>query len=166
MKTRLHFRRIILLGTILLVSMACSLFGPTATPVQQPSTIQPTQQPSSTAQTLQPTLDSGADPQCTVLQDLNLRFGPGTAFRPPIRALPANSIVTPLGFAPQGIPGGSWAYVQDPTTQDKGWVSAGSQFISCNVELATLPSIAFGTPPPPPLPVALKALTRMAMASV
>src|SRR6185503_16679581 len=152
MKTRSHFHRIILLGTILVVSMARGLFGPTATPVQQPSTIQATQQPSSTAQTLQPTLDSGADPQCTVLQDLNLRFGPGTAYRPPIRALPANSVVNPLGFAPQGIPGGSWAYVQDPATQDKGWVSAGSQFISCNVELTTLPSVAFGTPPPPPLP--------------
>jgi hypothetical protein len=60
--------------------------------------------------------------------------------------------VTPLGFAPQGIPGGSWAYVQDQATQDKGWVSAGSQYISCTVELATLPSVAFGTPPPPPLP--------------
>ncbi len=158
MKTRSHFHRMILLGTILLVSMACGLFNPTATPVQQPSTIQPTQQPSSTTQTLQPTLDTnattdpGADPQCTVLQDLNLRFGPGTAYRPPIRALPANSVVTPLGFAPQGIPGGSWAYVQDPATQDKGWVSAGSQFISCNVELSTLPAVAFGTPPPPPLP--------------
>jgi hypothetical protein len=158
MKTRSHSHRMILLGTILVVSMACGLFGPTATPVQQPSTIQPTQQPSSTTQTLQPTPDTnvttdpGADPQCTVLQDLNLRFGPGTAYRPPIRALPANSVVTPLGFAPQGIPGGSWAYVQDPATQDKGWVSAGSQFISCNVELAALPAVAFGTPPPPPLP--------------
>ena len=102
MKTRSHFHRIILLGTIILVSMACSLFGPTATPVQQPSTIQPTQQPSSTTQTLQPTLDAnattdpGADPQCSVLQDLNLRFGPGTAYRPPIRALPANSVVNSL----------------------------------------------------------------------
>jgi len=98
------------------------------------------------------TTDPDADLQCTVLQDLNLRFGPGTAYRPPIRALPANSVVTPLGFVPQGIPGGSWAYVQDLATQDKGWVSAGSQYISCNVELVSLPAVAFGTPPPPPLP--------------
>ena len=90
----------------------------------------------------------GTDPSCNVLQDLNLRFGPGTAYRPPIRALPANSIVTPLGFAPQGVPGGSWAYVQDTATQDEGWVSAGAQYISCNVELADLPAVAYGTPPP------------------
>jgi hypothetical protein len=61
-------------------------------------------------------------------------------------------VITPLGFAPQGIPGGSWAYVEDPATQEKGWVNAASQYISCNVELPTLPAVAFGTPPPPPLP--------------
>ena len=109
-------------------------------------------QPILTAEVDQETTVTSIGPSCTVLQDLNLRFGPGTAYRPPIRALPANSAVTLLGFAPQGIPGGSWAYVQDPATQDKGWVSAGSQFISCNVELSTLPAVAFGTPPPPPLP--------------
>ena len=38
--------------------------------------------------------------------------------------------------------------MQDPVTQDKGWVSAGAQYISCNVELAALPAVAFGTPPP------------------
>ena len=84
---------------------------------------------------------AGTDPSCNVLQDLNLRFGPGTAYRPPIRALPANSVLTPLGFAPQGVPGGSWAYVQDTATQDEGWVSAGAQYISCNVELAGLPAV-------------------------
>jgi hypothetical protein len=65
--------------------------------------------------------------------------------------LPANSVITPLGFAPQGIPSGSWAYVQ-VSIQEKGWVNAGSQFISCTVDLTTLPAVAFGTPPPPPLP--------------
>jgi hypothetical protein len=83
---------------------------------------------------------------------LNLRSGPGTAYRPPIRAFLANTVVTPLGFAPQGIPGGSWAYVEDPATGDEGWVSAGAQYISCNVDLSTLPPVEFGTPPPPPLP--------------
>ena len=100
------------------------------------------------------TTAASAEASCTVLQDLNLRSGPGTAYRPPIRALPVNSILTPLGFAPQGIPGGTWAYVQDQATQTKGWVSAGAQYISCNVELAALPAVPFGTPPPPPLPKA------------
>ena len=31
-------------------------------------------------------------------------------------------------------------------------MSAGSQYISCNVELALLPAVDFGTQPPPPLP--------------
>jgi hypothetical protein len=56
--------------------------------------------------------------------------------------------VTPLGFAPKGIPSGSWAYVQDTATQDEGWVSAGSQYISCNIQLTDLPAVAYGTPPP------------------
>lgn len=111
-----------------------------------------TAQPTSTSEVTQAPTTTSSEPGCTILQDLNLRSGPGTAYRPPIRALPAKTVVTPLGFAPQGIPGGSWAYVQDPVTQDKGWVSAGPQYISCNVELSTLPAVAFGTPPPPPLP--------------
>lgn len=91
-------------------------------------------------------------PNCTVLQGLNLRPGPGTAYTPKIRVLPANSIVTPLGYAPKGIPGGSWAYVQDSASLDKGWVSAGPQYISCDIEVSNLPLMAFGTPLPPALP--------------
>jgi hypothetical protein len=149
-----------LLATLILVSCGPSV-SPTSPIPPQASATQNIQTKSESTATVQPTLTveviqetAVASPasSCTVLQDLNLRFGPGTAYRPPITALPANSIVTPLGFAPQGIPGGSWAYVEDSATQAKGWVSAGSQFISCNVELSTLPAVAFGTPPPPPLP--------------
>jgi hypothetical protein len=56
--------------------------------------------------------------------------------------------VTPLGFAPQGIPGGTWAYVQVLAIQQNGWVSAGADFISCNVNLSALPAVAYDTPPP------------------
>ena len=135
------------------VSLTSTPSQPTATPnIQTDPEHTATVQPTLTTEAIQETTVASPGPSCTVLQDLNLRFGPGTAYRPPIKALPANSVVTPLGFAPQGIPGGSWAYVQGLATQDKGWVNAGSQYISCNVELATLPSVAFGTPPPPPLP--------------
>lgn len=156
--------RIILFILAILFIIACGLPASSASPVPPPQAsatqnIQTeTQQPTATAQ---PTLTAVviiqvvtattvATPKqvCAVLQDLNLRFGPGTAYRPPIRALSANSELIPLGFAPQGIPGGSWAYVQDSATQDKGWVNAGAQYISCNVELAALPAVAFGTPPP------------------
>jgi hypothetical protein len=108
-------------------------------------------QPTSTGEVTQPPGTASSGTSCTVLQDLNLRSGPGTAYRPPIRVLPANTVVTPLGFAPQGIPEGSWAFVQ-VSAQEKGWVSAGSQFISCNIDLSTLSAVPFGTPPPPPLP--------------
>lgn len=149
-----------------LIVISCSITGapittasPEATDTQAIET-QPEEteavKPSATTQFTQTAAqDSTATspgPSCTVLQDLNLRFGPGTAYRPPITALLANTVVTPLGFAPQGIPGGSWAFVEDPSTQDRGWVSAGSQFISCNIDLSTLPPVDFGTPPPPPLP--------------
>lgn len=155
------FRPMVLLSLALLTTIACMTSVSTPPPTSQPAATQNIDTELAFTETIQPTLTAEIDqatavtdsgPTCTVLQDLNLRSGPGMAYRPPIRALPANSTVTPLGFAPQGIPGGSWAYVQDSATQDKGWVSAGSPYISCNVELATLPSVAFGTPPPPPLP--------------
>jgi hypothetical protein len=153
MNQTMFSRRITLFLLTTLTIISCGIFGsPESTVSPQPTDTQEiqTEQPTSTSEIVQET--SGSGPSCTVLQDLNLRFGPGTAYRPPIRALPANTVLTPLGFAPQGIPGGSWAYVQDPATQEEGWVSAGSQFISCNIDLTSLPAVAFGTPPPPPLP--------------
>jgi uncharacterized protein YraI len=157
------FHRIVvtLLAALILASCAPAvesteepLVPPTATATQQ-SQANPTEtaaaQPTDTSEVVQETEVVNTS-TCTILQDLNMRFGPGTAYRPPIRVLPENSVVTPLGFAPQGIPGGSWAYVSDAVSQDEGWVSAGSQYISCNVELSTLPPVAFGTPPTPPLP--------------
>jgi hypothetical protein len=161
MSPNVYYGRITLFVLAMLIIIACSLPTSAASPTPpQPSATQNIQteiQP--TATTVQPTLTAivieittnpaaNASPVCSVLQDLNLRSGPGTAYRPPIRALPANTALTPLGFAPQGIPGGSWAYVQDSVTQDKGWVSAGAQFISCNVDLDSLPAVTFGTPPP------------------
>ena len=145
-------------------SFSVSLTSPPPSPTVPPQATDTQQTPTEPTETaiVPPTSTDEVDQEtaiiaatsastCTVLQDLNLRFGPGTAYRPPIQALPANTVVTPLGFAPQGIPGGSWAYVQT-ANQEQGWVSAGSQYISCNIELASLPPVEFGTPPPPPLP--------------
>lgn len=139
--------------TILSCNFAASTVSPTLVPTG--TQVIATQSESTATVSIVTQVGQGtitASPSCTVLQDLNLRFGPGTAYRPPIKALPANSVVTPLGFIPQGIPGGAWAYVREPAAQDLGWVSAGPQYISCNVELSALPPAAFGTPPPPPLP--------------
>ena len=159
-----HFRQITIAILAFWFVISCNLLAaPASTETPEATATQPTEPgPTETAtETVEPTLTTEAvqettaaspGPACTVLQDLNLRIGPGTAYRPPIRVLPGNSVVTPLGFAPQGIPGGSWAYVQDPASGDRGWVSAGAQYIACDIELASLPPVAFGTPPPPPLP--------------
>jgi hypothetical protein len=123
--------------------------GPTAT--EQPTStpiiiIREVTVTSSVANPPAPT--STSEPSCTVLQDLNLRSGPGTAYRPPLTSLPGGSVVTPLGYVPQGIPGGTWAYVQDFGTLLKGWVSAGSDYISCNTDISELPEVAYADPPP------------------
>jgi hypothetical protein len=86
------------------------------------------------------------------MQDLNLRPGPGTAYRPPIIALPANTELVPLGYNPTGIPGGSWLQVKDSSLNQIGWVSAGAQFVSCNIDLTGLPPVAVAPPPPPAAP--------------
>jgi hypothetical protein len=157
-----------LIGALLLAQLSCNL-GPTAvTETPEPSRETPTTvssptptiaEPTATTappatagptSTSQPTATSG--PQCTVLQDLNLRPGPGTAYDPPIRALPAQTILTPTGFEPDGIPEGSWVQVRDDVNNQVGWVSAGAPFVSCNIDLTTLPSVAVPPPPQPPPP--------------
>jgi len=158
--------RIILWIILVFYFSACS--PTTLTPQPEPSAIppfaiEPTATPflpidETTATTVveqsaEPPAPEPTGPSCTILQDLNLRSGPGTAYRPPIRVLAGNSTVTPLGFNPTGIPGGSWVYVEVPVSGQKGWVSAGNQFISCDLDLSSLPSIVVGTPLPPPLPL-------------
>jgi hypothetical protein len=159
-----HRISLFLLATLIIIS--CSITGsPISTVPSQPTDTQAIEtqpedteiaQPSVTTQftltAVQEITATSPGPSCTVLQDLFMRFGPGTAYRPPTHALPANTVVIPLGFAPQGIPEGSWAFVEDPATRERGWVNARSTYISCNIELSTLPPVDFGTPPPPPLP--------------
>ncbi len=149
------------------IVVACS---PSPTPVSateppQPVTPQP-EQPSpeppleSTAThsldvTLQPTPEFTPGLECTVLQDLNLRKGPGVAYTPPISVLPKDASVVPLGYEVKGIPRGSWVMVLDPSTQQIGWVNAANVYVSCNSDITTLPQVAVEPPPPPELPSVL-----------
>ncbi len=119
--------------------------APTASPTQAATATQ-----SFTATPPPPTATTG--PQCVVQQRLNFRRGPGTAYNPPIGVFDTGTIVTPQGFNPTGIPGGSWVQVVNPANSQLGWVSAGSQFVSCNIDLARLPSVAVEPPPPPQPP--------------
>jgi hypothetical protein len=152
-----------LLATLAILACNISASTPASIPVTEENTATEagpaaTEQPTSTpiiiikeVTVTGPAPTSG--PSCTVLQDgLNLRSGPGTAYRPPISSLAVNSLVTPLGFAPKGIPSGSWAFVQDSASQDKGWVNADAQYISCNVDVTALSAVAFEPPSPPSLP--------------
>jgi hypothetical protein len=50
------------------------------------------------------------------------------------------------------VPGGPWVQVQYEAAGQIGWVSAGSQYVSCNIDLTRLPSVEIDPPPPPPLP--------------
>ena len=121
---------------------------PTDTPpAAQPS---PTiQQAEATEPPAQPSPTSA--PQCTVLQDLFFRSGPGTAYDPPVRALDPQTVLIPQGYNPVGVPGGSWVQVREPQANLIGWVSAGEQYVDCNIDLTSLPSVAV-EPPPPPAP--------------
>jgi hypothetical protein len=87
-----------------------------------------------------------------VQQSLNLRSGPGTAYEPPLRALEAQTRLVPLGYNPVGIPGGPWVQVQVEGQNEIGWVSAGPDFVSCNIDLTRLPPVNVPPPPPPPPP--------------
>lgn len=153
---------------IALLSLSCNLAGNVSTDFAQdspavtvvvvtatsPTVDNPTGQPNTavplpTNPPQDPTATSG--PQCTVQQSLNLRNGPGTAYNPPIGALEAGTQLVPIGYDPQGVPGGTWVQVQGPDGRT-GWVSAGADFVQCNLDLTSLQHVEVGPPPPPPPP--------------
>jgi hypothetical protein len=146
-------------GAAVLLILACSGVSTTPTvsaPTQTPFVVTATG-PVSTATSLSAATDSPISPtastaaSCSVLQQLNLRNGPGTAYNPPIIALEAGTEFVPIGFNPVGVPGGPWVQAQVDSINKTGWVSAGDQFVSCNLELASLPEVSV---PPPPKPAA------------
>ena len=165
---------LIISGFTVMISLACNLSGNASTSLPQISPgvtvivvtatspavdltptpaqiIQPTETPAPSPTTPPPGPTATSGPQCTVLQSLNLRNGPGTAYNPPLGALEAQTRLVPIGYEPEGVPGGAWVQVQDPDGRT-GWVSAGADFVECNVDLTTLPRVDVGPPPPPPPP--------------
>ncbi len=109
---------------------------PTATPQPPPATPTRTSQP------------GGSQPRCVVLvNSLNLRTGPGLSYDPPIGALARDTVLIPL----QRNPPTSWVRVQVVGGGPTGWVSAGGQYIACNINLSQLP---LGVIPPTYTPTA------------
>lgn len=142
--------RFLYLGLSILFITACILPGSvTPTPVVITATSSSSTETPSTLATATPlvTFTAQAGGTCTVLQDLNLRPGPGTAYIPPLTVLEEGTEFIPIGFDPVGIPGGAWVQTQVEGISQPGWVSAGSQFISCNIEFDSLPVVE--VPPPP-----------------
>lgn len=109
----------------------------------------------------EPGLEEAAAEGCQTLRSLNLRTGPGEIYDPPVRLLPRNTALAPLAFSPTGFPSGQWLEVQVEGSGERGWVSAGSQFVSCGVDLAQLP-LASSIPPTPEQATAVAAVTRTA----
>ena len=122
--------------------------APENTPVSQPAPAntqetQPEQQPTSQPQ------NPASGPECTALQNINFRVGPGRIFDPPFNVIRKGSSVIPDGFAPLGFPDGSWIHIINPATNENGWISADPQLASCTVDITSLPLVQ--APPTPAL---------------
>ena len=142
-------------------STATPTTPPTATQTPEPSptaTGLPTDTPTSTI-TPSPTstTESPAGPECTVLVPrLNLRPGPGVNFNPPIAALGRGTALVPLARNGDA----AWILVDVQNQDLRGWVSAGSQYVECSIDITDLdvtevtpapvtPEAVTPAPPPP-----------------
>ena len=89
-----------------------------------------------------------SSPLCTVIASaLNLRYGPGTVYAPPIKALSRGATLEPLARSSDS----EWIWGRVSGTGELGWISSGSAYVSCNVESATL-ALAPAPPTPTPAP--------------
>jgi hypothetical protein len=125
---------------------------PATQPVESVATQVPTEAaaPSSTPQ------PSAAS--CRVISaGLNLRPGPGTVYAPPLAGLARDTELRPISFVARGFPTGQWIETLVVSDGRAGWVSAGPQFVACNIQLAALPA---GVPPPTPTPAPTARLAR------
>ncbi len=69
---------------------------------------------------------------------LNLRSGPGTAYDPPLEALPKNTLSIPLARNGDS----TWVRVQMVETGRVGWLNADAKYLTCNLDISTLPVVA------------------------
>jgi hypothetical protein len=151
--------------SLFLATLACGF--PNLNPTPMPTPLPPTKTVvSSPAETSIPTIEASPTPEtdnpetptnttsneCTTLQDVNLRTGPGTAYRNPIGIVLKGTVVVPIGFDPEGIPGGRWVLIEATNNNPSGWITAGADFLTCNMDFNSLPAVEAAAPPPPPLP--------------
>lgn len=149
-----------LLTIVILIGLQAACGSPDVGQATEPLPVQATDVPPTPTEAAESevalAVETAVPPVCRVLQDLNLRTGPGLSYDPPIRALPADTMLTPLVFSSTGFPGGQWVQGRDESSGEIGWVSAGTQFVDCNLDLTTLPAAEdippTPTSPPPPTP--------------
>ncbi len=138
------------MGTaLLLAALACSTATPSPTSEPSPTETQTLPPPPEASPTPPPT---GPTNQCIIVQDLNIRTGPGLAYHTPVGVILKNSVVQPISYYPVGVPGGTWALIEAEGNRPGGWIAAGSAYISCNFDLNSLPKVQVDAPPPPRLP--------------
>lgn len=126
--------------------------APTSRAVVSAATAQPPTEAAAPSNATQPPVSTEAPTaaSCRVSSaGLNLRPGPGTVYAPPLAALARDTELRPISFVARGFPSGQWIEVQVVANGRAGWISAGSQFVACNIQLASLPA---GVPPPTPTP--------------
>lgn len=115
-----------------------------AQPSDTPTPLEPS--PTATNTPVTPTEVPTEAPSCIVVANaLNLRYGPGVVYKPPLQTLPAGTVLLPFAKNDDG----SWLEVQLEGESTTGWVSAGGQFISCNFDPSGLLQ---GQIPPTPTP--------------
>ncbi|MEM7035050.1 MAG: hypothetical protein AAF629_36265 [Chloroflexota bacterium] len=104
------------------------------------------------AQSPPPIDPEDSTPECTVLERLNLRLGPGTVYDPPITVLVPETLLKPLARDD----GGEWLRVELVETGQVGWVNV--PFLDCNIDVTGLP---LGQVPPTPTLVPTATATPM-----
>jgi hypothetical protein len=127
----------------------------TTTPAQptasDPAAAIPTKN-SPPASTATASIESTPTALCSTIVNLKIRSGPGTAYEPPITAVGPKTRLIPFGFNPVGIPGGSWVLVSSEDGAVTGWVSASPDFLTCDIDLTSLPPVQVAPPPPTATP--------------
>jgi len=117
---------------------------PTETPTVEVTPEEPSPTP---APTETPTEESGP-PKVTILQDMNVRTGPGTGY-PIAGPGPAGESATIIGRNADN----SWVQVEYPVTADgAGWVYASLVQIDGDVNEVAVVQVAPPPPPPPTVP--------------
>jgi len=83
---------------------------------------------------------------CTVQSStLNVRYGPGTEYTPPIGSLRRGAVVEMVARNATS----TWVQIADSDTGLNGWVSGASQYVECT---KTISSLRLGVIPPTPTP--------------